>query len=358
MPKIFDRPNEEIGKAKRINENLWFELLQPLLLKIANTDYGRDLLCIQKKPYPVVLISKKEVRYYLGRYNERDYFLSDFRVGAKWANVIRYRWPEFKAYAKRFYEKELYGQKIYLPLLKHQGMYVAGCVVDTFFPDPDPETTTVDGVVGQTQASGAWTNLVTGVGSFARDNIDVGENFPIYADTGTGADPDFETLYRGIHLYDTASIPDANTITAATISLFGKAKTSTLFAPEIAIYLSAPASNTALANGDFDSGDFNVRNATKQSDVITNANWSTTAYNVFTLNATGLGNISKTGITKFGCKETTKDDPDTAPTFATSSIARLLANTSEFTGTTQDPKLEVTHSVAAGMNLMPLLGIG
>ena len=46
MPKIFD--NKEI-QERRLNEDKWFFINQPLLLWLANTDYGRDLLCIPKQ---------------------------------------------------------------------------------------------------------------------------------------------------------------------------------------------------------------------------------------------------------------------------------------------------------------------
>jgi len=78
MPKIFDFDVENhVRGIKRIDEDIWFSLHQRLLLEIVNTDYGRDLLCIDKKFPKICEISKKHIKVEIDR-NEEE--VKYFRV--------------------------------------------------------------------------------------------------------------------------------------------------------------------------------------------------------------------------------------------------------------------------------------
>jgi len=99
-------------------------------------------------------------------------------------------------------------------------------------------------------------------------------------------------------------------ISAAVLSLYGRNKTDDLsITPNVDIYTSAPASNTALANGDFDS----LGSTSQTGSPITYADFSISGYNAFTFNSTGRGNISKTGISKFGSRNANYDVANSAP---------------------------------------------
>jgi hypothetical protein len=59
---------------------------------------------------------------------------------------------------------------------------------------------------------------------------------------------------KGIFLFTTSSLPDDATIDAAVLSVNGYQKSDGLsVTPDMNVYSSAPASNTALEAGDFDS---------------------------------------------------------------------------------------------------------
>lgn len=95
---------------KLIKEDLWFKQQQRMLLWMANTDYGRDLLCIKKKFPKIIEIGKNHItclsniKKVNGLYHIQK--TTAFKVGAKWANVIRYRWPEFQQYAQVYYAQQ------------------------------------------------------------------------------------------------------------------------------------------------------------------------------------------------------------------------------------------------------------
>jgi hypothetical protein len=151
-------------------------------------------------------------------------------------------------------------------------------------------------------------------------------------------------LTRSIFLFDTSSIPDSNSIDDATLSIYGYDKTNSFSGdePNINIYSSNPASNTALEAGDFDS-----LGETAFSTAITYTSFSTAGYNNFTLNASGIAAVSKTSVTKLGGRNANYDVANTSPIWASGADMNILVYFAEQTGTSQDPKLTVTHSAVA-----------
>ena len=214
----------------------------------------------------------------------------------------------------------------------------------TVYPNADPESTSVDGYVNHIEGGVAFGTLVAGAGTGASDTT--AENEIVLIDSGINSNT-WDEIWRSIFLFDTSPLTASATISAATMSIMGTYKFDT-FATDINlninIYTSAPASNTALVAGDYDS-----LGTTAQSDTaITYANWLTTpAYNDFVLNATGLGNISKTAVTKFGARNANYDVANSAPTWEESKQARLGGNYSDAAGTSSDPKLVITYTLPA-----------
>ena len=226
----------------------------------------------------------------------------------------------------------------------------------TVYPDPDPETTSVDGNTSHVYTTGsgvAWGTLVAAAGTAA---VDTGSPNNIIRMRGDNVLNQFVDLWRGIFLFDTSALGAGSTVDSATLSLWGTSKADALVAtPNINIYSSAPASNTALAAGDFDS-----LGSTAFSTAITYDNWSVTAYNDFALNASGLTNISKTAVSKFGARNVNYDVANSAPPWADQAISRLNGANAEAADTTNDPKLVVTYTAgaAAGVPSSTLLFVG
>ena len=107
------------------------------------------------------------------------------------------------------------------------------------------------------------------------------------------------------------------------------------------IYSATPASNTALVAADYSTG-----GTTAYATALTYASITTSAYNDFTLNATGLGAIDKTGITKFCGRNANYDVAGVAPANhdQNRTSRRVIVSTADAAGTGQDPKLVVTHT--------------
>lgn len=367
MPKIFDKELED-KRIIRMNEDRFFKLFQRQLLWLANTQEGRDFLCIDKS-FPVVHeIAKNYIRHHdfvtVPKSKENPDGLqrvttSEFRVGAKYANIIRYRWEAWLEYLVD-YEVSLFlrtMQKQYVPEYAFVGGRQMSVMhtTTTVYPDPDPETTTVDGPVYQeySAASGqSWATIRGAAGSGASDN---GVTMSISI-SGDSVLNQWVLLRRGIALFDTSSLGDTDTISAAVLSFKSYGKSDPLGStPDATIVSSAPASDTALAAGDYDS-----LGTTEFASRITYASWSGSGYNDFTLNASGISAISKTGVSKFGLINGNHDLDNSSPTWAWNS-SDLDIYSVDHSGTTNGPKLVVTHAGAATGGVLSnllMMGVG
>jgi hypothetical protein len=155
----------------------------------------------------------------------------------------------------------------------------------------------------------------------------------------------WDDLRRIITLFNTSSLGAGATIDSATLSLYGQSKVDPLLIThDLNIYSSAPASNTALV-----SADYSTFGSTAFSTAITYAGWSTTAYNVFSLNASGITNINKTGVSKFGARNANYDVAAIAPTWASGQINVTICYSADETGTSNDPKLVVTYTAPSSL---------
>jgi len=350
MPKFW-LPTEEQNLLPKMNEKLWFKVNQKLLLGMANTDYGKDLLCIDKNiRLPIIGIKKNEVRYLAKVEGDIATCVSDFRVGAKWANVVRSRWEQFNSYARYFQANAAMDTRFISPLTLSKRAVFA--LTLTAYPDPDPETTTVDGSV-LNGGSSTWATVHGGTSGSDGAYPSGGLGY-IYAGKEGGGT--FQ-IGRFFHLYDTASLPDDATIQSATVSL----DMTTLGNGDndgddwVNIVPSTPASNTNLVVGDFDQCGA-ISDPTEYATRIDITGMTANVYTVWTLNATGLSNISLTGITKFGAREG-HDAINSAYAGSSGTLNQAYPKTADTAGTSSDPKLVVEYTVGGARSRLLLLGV-
>lgn len=204
----------------------------------------------------------------------------------------------------------------------------------TAYPDPNTETTSCDGEIYHDAAGWATArDAAAGTSAVAStDTLDVtcAENGGSYI---------FE---RAFTLFDTSALGGGASVSAATVSLYGVGTTvngDNDGADYLAALASTPASNTNITTADYDQ-----IGTTEGSDQIDIGSWATSAYNDFTLNATGIGWVDVSGITKLGWRE---GHDITNATIATNYASRneVQFSAADEEGTSQDPKLVVTYSV-------------
>lgn len=265
---------------------------------------------------------------------DREYLLpavtTDFRTHNKYGKRVYYALKPF--WWMLHYWDEIFADK-YVP------EYSFGFDTLTAYPDAHPETTTVDGYIKRDVASESWATIHDSTGNEVDDTSTV---LTVIRITGDSASNMWEAIARSIFLFNTASIDDAATISAAVLSLYGFGKTDGLSAtPNIDIYTSTPASNTALANGDY----LQIGTTSQTGTPVTYSGWSTSAYNAFTFNGTGIGNVSKTSVSKFGARNANYDVANTPPTWS-SAASFMQCYFADESGTTNDPKLVVTYSTS------------
>lgn len=205
----------------------------------------------------------------------------------------------------------------------------------TVYPSPG---VTVDGYALHNEDAQTWATILAGAGTTSADSSAFEELIQIWASTTSNT---WRLNRRAIFLFDTSALGASATITAAVMSVFGKDKSDGLsITPDLDAYTSTPASNTALAASDYP----NLGTVSQTGSPITYSGWSTSAYNDFTFNATGIGNISKTGISKFGVRNANYDVSGTIPTWSSGAMSYAGGYYSDQTGTANDPKLVITYT--------------
>lgn len=210
----------------------------------------------------------------------------------------------------------------------------------TVYPDASPETNTVDGDGYINLITADWTALVASTNYYINaDSTNIGNSVGYVTASSAG---NYQYLYRSIYLFETSALTVDATIISAVLSIRGPSKfDQNLSDASRNIVSSNPASNTALV-----ASDMGTLGSDVFSDGITYTNWNTSGYNDFILNAGGLSEINKAGISKFGAR-LDADVTATAPAIGgTGKYTTLNAYFSDG-GDGYKPKLVVTYTLPA-----------
>ena len=231
-----------------------------------------------------------------------------------------------------------------------EGQIISGKIgntTSTFYPDANVETSSVDGFIGNDGGSMSWATV--------RDETNASNfSFPLINSSGTTIDlfnrrSSDSVIYRAFTLFDTSLLHDTTTIDSATLSLFSTGAPTNAGALTIVLVQSSPASSTDLVGDDYDQcGTKNT--PTEGATRYALSNITDSSYQNISLNATGLGWISKTGVTKFGLR-LSMDVDDSNPD-SNNHIVNFYS--ADQAGTTNDPKLVVVHS---GVSFIPKITI-
>ena len=210
-----------------------------------------------------------------------------------------------------------------------------------FYPD-DTEVTSMDGKV---RANGAVWGDARGASTGDSASVsDTNEQCASSAWISSGINLYY--INRGFFLFDTSAIDDAHSIHSATMSVYvdWKKNEDDDGNDFISIVTTTPAATTSLSTADFDQvGSTEQHDSSERKDI---GSITLDQYVNWTLNATGLGNISKTGVTKFGTREGHDLLNEALPNGGPNVENYIFCDFSDETGTSTDPKLVVVHSAA------------
>jgi hypothetical protein len=223
----------------------------------------------------------------------------------------------------------------------------------TIYPDASTGATTCDAPI-QTAAEASWAAARGASSGTAYPNDSNTFVMQIFQnDLG-----DVFRIIRSIFTFDT-SVGGTNplsgaTINSATFSIYGTSKADAAgYAYDTCVVGATPAANNSIANGDFDQ-----LGTTLYSSVKTYADFSTTGYNDYTLNATGIAAIATTGITALGIRNKNYDIDNVSPGLGPEqgTAERTDIYFADQTGTTNDPKLVIDYTAAA-TTFIPIVSI-
>ena len=220
-----------------------------------------------------------------------------------------------------------------------------GNTTSTFYPAAGANSP-VDGFVERSVTNESFSTIRTSAGTGAS---------PTYLDlqpskliSGSSSNT-FNNLARGIVLFNTSSIAVGDTVSSATLSLYVTAKSNTAGESSanagLRLTTSTPANDNNLVNADY----ANLGTTAIASDIPYDS-VTTSAYNNFSL--TDLTKISQTANSKFGLRSKVDADNGT-PAWSSGNRFSIKASSADVSGTIQDPKLVVEHSVGGNSNFLP-----
>jgi hypothetical protein len=220
--------------------------------------------------------------------------------------------------------------------------------VTTIYPDTEAESspTTMDAMVRRTGDDVAWDTIHGNSTATLSRSGNAGEGVRIQA---SGTSNQWQTIVRCLFGFDAsggggggADVPTTDVVSDIKLKIVCRSKTDEIGSQSIGIDLASPASNTSVADGDYD-GFSGVPQAT--SIALSSVTADSSTYTVFTMNSTGISNFSKSGVTFYGLR-IDADLTDTEPSgFGTSEVTDFSpAMVDTGLGADKRPKLEVTHA--------------
>ncbi len=315
----------------------WFGKYQAVLLWFVNTFFGRYAMRINGKRSAV---GKRKIVCIMP-----DHII--------WHDCDGTYSAEFRTHNK--FSKRLFFAFYPIWWLCHQwDAYIANTLVPawnlgfdtlTARPDPSVEVTTVDGYMYCSNTS-TWATLVAMTTSTAVDN-----GLEIVVGIMSASSVAWARIYRSIMLFNTAALTASANISSAVMSLWSYSPSNKADPANwdfgINVYSSAPASDTAVVSGDFDS----LGSVPYSANILVDSWAVPTGENQFAFNANGIAAIAKTGVSRFGVKDPVYDNSGVEPAWVSNKLAYLQAYSADRTGTTMDPTLVVTYTLPGGSSI-------
>lgn len=199
----------------------------------------------------------------------------------------------------------------------------------------NPGVTAVDGSVSRevSEPGETFTTIGTSIGNTKNDSGTSHDSPDIACGTGTDK---YIKIRRLITLFDSSSLSVYASLVSGTYSVY-LGTTFTGMSQKVRLITSSPASNTVLATTDYSQLAGIAQSATEPliSSLVSSQ------YNDWPLDATGLSNVSKTSISKFGLR-LHSDADGTAPTWSSLAEAAIRVNSGD--AASNKPKLTIVYN--------------
>lgn len=213
-----------------------------------------------------------------------------------------------------------------------------GHTTDTFYPVAGANSP-CDGYVRRSGVDEDWATIRAAAGNAAgvSDTQIYGTGF--YFSTTANH---LAALYKAIYNFLTDAI-GTDSIISAVFSLYGYQKADEkpmTTPPDYNVYVATPAATNNLATGDFQQ----IGSTPLCDTPVSFSAFSIVAYNDFVLNAAGIANINKTGVSSFGTRSANYDVANVDPTsdWASDCIEGIRVYFAD--NGSNKPKLVVVHS--------------
>lgn len=322
-------------------DEAWFKKHQVTLLTLLNSKatsrLTRSVLCFCKEECPasrqICAIGPNRFSYDATLLPDgREQITTDFKTQDKFSRRIYFSlrplwwiahtWDEVADYVKPRYSFGLSSLTAY----------------------GDDNVTTCEGAIAQNTTNATWAAIRDGSGNTLNQNAANHYGFRLGCFPTTNK---WIFVYRSIYTFDTSSIGGGNTVSAAVFSCWSATNPDSLScAPDADVYTATPASNNILVNGDYTQ----VGTVSQTGAALSYATINVNTFIDFTFNATGRGNISLTGISKFGIRNANYDVANVPPTWQAGSnkYTGWIVYSFDSYGTGNGPRIVITYAAGGG----------
>lgn len=207
----------------------------------------------------------------------------------------------------------------------------------TAYPNTGTGTAPMDSQVGEGGEDTSFSTLRGAAGDTNNYNVDIVSHGRLLA---TATTDQYSTMARTSAGFDTSSI-GSDVISSATVSLYMTGKATALDSTDLDLVSHAPADEANIAASDYAIAKFG---STRLATGIDISGMTTSAYEDWSLNASGISHISTGGNTYFGWLLKWDLDNSFTGTWSSGAETRAIGNLADQTGTSQDPKLVVEHT--------------
>jgi hypothetical protein len=211
----------------------------------------------------------------------------------------------------------------------------------------------VDGPVHRDEVDESFATIRAGAGNYAGPSDVI-----VWVNSIKNSSGGFVKWRRAYVLFDTSDLTSGATISAGVLSLYIGDEIVQIGNIGECLVAATPTNDDDLVNEDYAFAKFGTTELATRRLITTDA--AKNAYYDFTLNASGLAYIDKTGLSRFGNINSWDFDNTDGSTAGLDGSSGWSWSPADDTSGTKDPKLVITYSLSSGTvaNIPTLLTLG